>query len=146
MTNDGKVKVPVWYWIVSVVALLWNLMGAMAYLSQAYMSDEVKAALPAERVELMENMPAWATAAFAFAVWGGVLGCLGLLLRKKWAKPVLVVSLIGILIQMGYSFFMTNAVEVYGTVEGVVMPIIVIVIGIGLVLFSKSALNKGWIS
>ena len=146
MTNDGKVKVPVWYWIVSVVALLWNLMGAMAYLSQAYMSDEVKAALPAERVELMENMPAWATAAFAFAVWGGVLGCLGLLLRKKWAKPVLVVSLIGILIQMGYSFFMTNAVEVYGTVEGVVMPIIVIVIGIGLVLFSKSALNKGWLS
>ena len=146
MTNDGKVKVPVWYWIVSVVALLWNLMGAMAYLSQAYMSDEVKAALPAERMELMENMPAWATAAFAFAVWGGVLGCLGLLLRKKWAKPVLVVSLIGILIQMGYSFFMTNAVEVYGTVEGVVMPIIVIVIGIGLVLFSKSALNKGWIS
>ncbi|MBD0849447.1 hypothetical protein [Maribacter arenosus] len=146
MTNDGKVKVPVWYWIVSVVALLWNLMGAMAYLSQAYMSDEVKAALPAERMELMENMPAWATAAFAFAVWGGVLGCLGLLLRKKWAKPVLVVSLIGILIQMGYSFFMTNAVEVYGTVEGVVMPIIVIVIGIGLVLFSKSALNKGWLS
>ena len=146
MTNDGKVKVPVWYWIVSVVALLWNLMGAMAYLSQAYMSDEVKAALPAERVELMENMPAWATAAFAFAVWGGVLGCLGLLLRKKWAKPVLVVSLIGILIQMGYSFFMTNAVEVYGTVEGVIMPIILIVIGIGLVLFSKSALNKGWIS
>ena len=146
MTNDGKVKVPVWYWIVSVVALLWNLMGAMAYLSQAYMSDEVKAALPAERMELMENMPAWATAAFAFAVWGGVLGCLGLLLRKKWAKPVLVVSLIGILIQMGYSFFMTNAVEVYGTVEGVIMPIILIVIGIGLVLFSKSALNKGWIS
>ena len=146
MTNSGKVKVPIWYWIVSVVALLWNLIGAMAYVSQAYMSDEVKSALPAEQVALMENTPAWATAAFAFAVWGGVLGCIGLLLRKKWANTVLVVSLLGILIQMGYSFFMTNAVEVYGTAQGVAMPLVVIAIGIGLVLFSKSAMKKGWIS
>ena len=135
-----------WYWIVSVVALLWNVMGAMAYISQAYMTDEVKMALPEEQVALMESTPAWATAAFAFAVWGGVLGCLGLLLRKKWAKPVLAVSLIGILIQMGYSFFMTNAVDVYGTVQGIVMPIVLIAIGVGLVLFAKSAQKKGWIA
>lgn len=145
MASNGKVKVPVWYWIVSIVALIWNLMGAMAYLGQAFITDEMKAAMPAEQVALMENTPAWATAAFAFAVWGGVLGCIALLIRKKWAKTVLMVSLLGILIQMGYSYFMTDAVEVYGTAQGVVMPIVLIVIGVGLVVFANSAQKKHWI-
>ncbi|MGB5668206.1 MAG: hypothetical protein WBM53_15325 [Maribacter sp.] len=146
MTNNGKVKPPVWFWVVSVVALLWNLMGAMAYIGQAYMTDEVKAALPADQQALLENIPAWATAAFAIAVWGGVLGCIALLLRKKWARPVLVISLLGILVQMSYSFFMSNALEVYGTAQGMVMPLLIIVIGVVLVLFAKSSQNKGWIS
>ena len=146
MKNNGKVKPPVWFWVVGVVALLWNLMGAMAYIGQAYMTDEVKAALPADQQALLENIPAWATAAFAIAVWGGVLGCLALLLRKKWARPVLVISLLGILVQMSYSFFMSNALEVYGTGQGMVMPLLIIVIGVVLVLFAKSTQNKGWIS
>ncbi len=146
MTNNGKVKPPVWFWVVSVVALLWNLMGAMAYIGQAYMTDEVKTALPADQQALLENIPAWATAAFAIAVWGGVLGCIALLLRKKWARPVLVISLLGILVQMSYSFFMSNALEVYGTAQGMVMPLLIIVIGVVLVLFAKSSQNKGWIS
>lgn len=146
MTNNGKVKPPVWFWVVGVVALLWNLMGAMAYIGQAYMTDEVKAALPADQQALLENIPAWATAAFAIAVWGGVLGCIALLLRKKWARSVLVISLLGILVQMSYSFFMSNALEVYGTAQGMVMPLLIIVIGAVLVLFAKSSQNKGWIS
>ncbi|MDE3740404.1 hypothetical protein [Maribacter polysaccharolyticus] len=144
--STEKVKVPVWYWIVSIIALIWNLLGAMAYLSQAFITDELKATMTAEQVTLMENTPAWATAAFAFAVWGGVLGCIGLLVRKKWAKPVFVISLLGILVQMGYSFFMTNAVEVYGPGQGLAMPIVLILIGVGLVWFATSAQKKGWIS
>ena len=146
MTENVTVKLPAWFWIVSVVALLWNLLGAMAYLAQAFMTDEGKAMLPSDQLELLENTPAWATAAFAVAVWAGVIGCIGLLVRKKWARPVLLLSLLGILVQMAYSFFMTNAAEVYGAVQGVVMPLLLIGIGIGLVLFAKSSQSKGWIS
>ncbi len=146
MTNNDTIKPPVWFWIVSVLGLLWNLLGAMAYLGQVFITDEMKASMPADQLELMANTPAWATAAFAIAVWGGVLGCIGLLLRKKWARPVLLLSLLGILVQMSYAFFMTNAAEVYGTVQGVVMPLLLIGIGVCLVLFAKSSQNKGWIS
>ncbi|MRX63968.1 hypothetical protein [Maribacter luteus] len=142
----NKVKVPVWYWIVSILALIWNLIGAMAYLGQAFITDEIKATMPVEQVTLLENTPAWVTAAFAFAVWGGVLGCIALLLRKKWAKPVLVISLVGLLVQLGYSFFMTNALEVYGPAQGMVMPIVLLLIGVGLVLFANSARKKTWIN
>ncbi|MBT8313112.1 MAG: hypothetical protein KJP26_01515 [Maribacter sp.] len=146
MTNNVTTKPPAWFWVVSVVALIWNLLGAMAYLAEAFITDEMKAAMPADQLELMENTPAWATAAFAIAVWGGVLGCIGLLLRKKWARPVLVVSLLGILVQMSYFFFMTNAAEVYGAAQGVIMPVLFILIAVGLVLFAKTAQKKGWIS
>ncbi len=76
MTKNVTTKPPAWFWIVSVVALLWNLMGAMAYLAQAFITDEGKAMLPSDQQELLESTPAWATAAFAIAVWAGVLGCI----------------------------------------------------------------------
>ena len=87
MTNSVS-KPPMWFWIVSALALLWNLAGVMAYLGQAYMSIEnLEKMSQAERL-LYESQPAWVTGAFAVAVWGGALGCIALLLKKKWAKPV----------------------------------------------------------
>lgn len=139
-------KPPVWFWIVSVLALLWNLMGVMAYLGQAYMTEDMKAEYTSEQLVLIESTPAWVTAAFAIAVWGGLLGCIALLLRKKWAKPVLMLSLIAVLIQMAYSFFMTNAAEVYGQVQGVITPLIVIIIAVILVQFARIAEKRTWIS
>ena len=142
MSEKSNKKPPVWFWIVSIVALLWNLMGVMAYLGQAYM----KAGYTPDQLALMESTPAWVTAAFALAVWGGLLGCIVLLLRRKLAKPVLMLSLIGILVQMAHSFFMTNAAEIYGPVQGVVTPVIVIIIGIVLVQFARIAEKRNWIS
>ena len=146
MSEKSNTKPPVWFWIVSIVALLWNLMGVMAYLGQAYMTDEMKAGYTSDLLALMESTPAWVTAAFAIAVWGGLLGCIVLLLRRKLAKPVLMLSLIGILVQMAHSFFMTNAAEIYGPVQGVVTPLIVIIIGVALVQFARIAEKRNWIS
>ncbi|NNL00990.1 MAG: hypothetical protein HKP39_01810 [Eudoraea sp.] len=146
MSEKSTTKPPVWFWIVSILALLWNLMGVMAYLGQAYMTEEMKAEYTSEQLALMESTPAWITAAFAIAVWGGLLGCLALLLRKKWAKPLLILSLIGILVQMAYSFFMTNAAEVYGQVQGIITPLLVIIIGIALVQFARITEKRNWIS
>lgn len=145
MSDNVSVKPPMWFWIVSAVALIWNIMGVMAYLGSAFITEEMKAEMPSDQLALMENTPAWVTAAFAIAVWGGFLGCIALLLRKKWARPVLLISLIGIIVQMSYSFFMTNASEVYGQVQGVIMPVLLIVIGAALVLLAKTATNKNWL-
>ena len=144
MTKDQEIKSPKWFWIVSVLALLWNIMGVMAYLKDAFMSvEDLEKLTQAERL-LYESQPAWATAAFAIAVWGGTLGCIALLLRKKWARPVFLISLIGIVVQLVYAFFLSNSFEVYGS-GAVAMPIIVALIGILLVFFSGKAQNKGWI-
>ena len=145
MSEKSNTKPPIWFWIVSILALLWNLMGVMSYLEQAYMTDEMKAQYTADQLTLMEGIPVWVTAAFAIAVWGGLLGCIALLFAKKWAKPVLMLSLIAILIQMTYSFFMTNATEIYGPIPGVIVPLLVIIIGIALVQFARIAEKRNWI-
>ncbi len=132
------------FWIISIVALIWNAMGVMAYLGQAYMGEEVIAALPENEQALYANIPAWYTAAFAIAVFGGLLGCILLLLRNKLAKPVLFISLIGVLVQMFYNFFISNSMEVYGP-GSAVMPIMVIIISFFLVWFAKRNIAKGWL-
>ena len=86
-------------------------MGVMAYLTQAFMTDEAKALLPEAERAMYNDIPAWATAAFAFAVFGGLLGALAMLLRKKWATPLFIISLLGILVQMTYSFFVSDVME-----------------------------------
>lgn len=143
MTNSNKPTTL--FWIIGVVALIWNGLGVMSYLGQAFMTDEMKAALPEAERALYDNVPAWVTAAFAIAVFGGLLGCILLLMRKRAAKTVFLVSLIAIIVQMIYNLFMSKAVEVYGP-GGAIMPIMVIIIGVFLLMYSKKSIEKGWLS
>ena len=145
MTTKTTVKPPMWFWIVSVLSLLWNLIGVVQYLAQAYMGVEELESMSQEQRLAFESQPSWVTGAFAVAVWGGALGCLFLLLRKKWAVPVLGISLIGIIAQVSYNLFISNNFELYG-VQAVIMPIVILIIGIALFLFARKATAKQWLS
>ncbi len=145
MTERMSNKPTRWFWILAIAALVWNLLGVMAYVMQVSMTEEALALLPEDQRVLYETVPAWATAAFAIAVFAGAVGCIALLLRKSWATPLLVLSLAGVLVQMFHSFFLSDALEVYGS-SGMVMPILVLVIAVWLVGFSRSAAAKGWLT
>lgn len=144
MKTTTNVKPPIWFWIISSIALLWNLIGVGAYLADAYKSIEDLEQIPQAERLLYESQPAWVTGAYAIAVWGGTLGCILLLLRTKWARHVLYVSLLGIIAQLSYSIFFSNSFEVYGP-GGIVMPILVLGIGVGLVLFAHKGIAKTWL-
>jgi hypothetical protein len=51
-------------------------------------------------------------------VWGGVLGAVLLLLRKRWAVPVFGVSLATILLTTFYNFVLSNGLAVMGGAVG----------------------------
>ncbi len=146
MTDVATTKNPTWYWVVAAIALIWNLLGVMAYLGSVYATAESTASMTPEQIALMEATPGWVTGAFAIAVFGGALGCVLLLLRKKLAVIFLGASLGAVLVQNFYAFTQTNAAEVYGTFQGVIMPFVVIGIAVLLVLFARNARAKGWIS
>ena len=143
MTNS--VKPPIWFWAVSVISLLWNIMGVFNYLNQAYNKEAMLETLSQVQREAFESIPAWATAAFAIAVFSGFFASFALLLRKKWAKPLFTLSLIAAIAQFISWLFISNAAEAFGS-TAYLMPIIVIVIGVYLILFSGKGIRNGWLS
>ncbi len=140
-----SVKPPTWFWVVSVIALLWNLMGVFNYLNQAFNQEAILESLDQAQREVFEGIPAWATACFAIAVFSGSIASIGLLIRKKWAKPLFVVSLIAATAQFIDWLFFSNAVDAFGpSTYG--MPIFVIIVGLLLIFFSKKGIQKGWLA
>jgi hypothetical protein len=138
-------EAPKWFMVVSVILLIWNLMGVMAYIAQVTMSPEALALLPDEQRRIYETTPAWATAAFAVAVNCGALGCLLLVLKRNLASLFLQLSLAGVLVQMYHSFFMAKSYEVFGP-GGLIMPVMVLIIAIYLVLLANRAKTYRWTS
>ncbi len=138
-------KPPLWFWLAGLLALGWNLLGVMAYIDRMRLTPTALAALPeAQRVFLM-HVPAWATAAFAIATFGGAAGSLLLLLRSRWAGTILALSLLGVCVQMGHAFFIAHAYDVFGP-GGIAMPIMIIVVAVLLVLFARHARRRGWLA
>lgn len=139
-----SVKPPLWFWVVSAAMLLWNGLGVMAYIADATITADALKALPDAERALRESRPAWATAAFAVAVFGGMVGCLLLLVRSRWALPVLVLSLIGVIVQMTHAFLIANSYEVYGP-GGLIMPVMVLALSMFLVWLARRARMRGWL-
>ncbi len=120
-------------------------MGVFNYLNQAFNQQAILETLDQAQREVFEGIPAWATGAFAIAVFVGTIGSIGLLLRKKWAKTLFIVSLVAAVAQFIHWLFISNAVEAFGT-STYIMPIIVVIIGLYLISFSKKGTQKGWLN
>lgn len=133
------------FWVIGAIALIWNGFGVLSYIGQAYLTEETKATLTEAQLELIENRPAWATAAFAIAVFAGALGALVLLLRKKAAFYLFVLSFIGVVVQMINDVFMSGTTGNYGPGE-ISMVILIPVIGVFLIWYTKNCHKKGWLS
>ena len=138
-------KPPIWFWIVSVIALIWNGLGVHGYLSQAYKTSAYTDAYTTEQMDVMNSLPAWYTALFAIAVFSGALGSLLLLLRKKFAKLLLTLSFVAATVQMVYFLFLADLKGVDFSANKY-MAYFIIVFAAFLVWFAKNAKTKGWIS
>lgn len=128
------------FWIIVIIALVWNVAGTVNFFVQMN-PDMMPAYRDSERV-IIESRPLWATASFAVAVMGGAIGCLVLLLRKSAAFYFLMVSLLGVIVTMIHTLGMDIDFGI-GEVLGIIlMPLVVAVL---LVWYAKFAEGKSWI-
>ncbi len=143
--ENGKIRIPMWFWIVAVFFLLWNIMGVFSFFGHTFISEEALVKLPEKERELYGDYPIWTTIVFAIAVLFGFLGSLGLLFKKKWSKLAFIISLCAIVPQMVHNVFFTKSMEVYGPGQAATMPVMVVVIGVFLVWFSNFAIKRNWL-
>nr|WP_299346718.1 hypothetical protein [Allomuricauda sp.] len=138
-----SVKPPIWFWAISVLALLWNLFGLYNFYISTFDQVAILETLNQEQRELFESMPLWATVCFGIATISGVVASVGLLARKKWAKPLFIISLITMVAQFINWLFIQNAPEVFP--NSYTMPITVFIVGVLLIFFSNKGVQKGWL-
>lgn len=138
-------KAPVWFNIVAVVALLWNLLGAVAVIMNFMLTPEAIAALPAEQQQMYADTPIWSSYASLLAVFTGALGCVALLIKKDFASPLFMLSIVGLVVQNIGIFVVVDAIAVLGS-NVLIMQGSVFVIAIGLLLLAKIAIKRGWVA
>lgn len=134
------------FWIIAVLALLWNLIGVYFWLYEYFlMTEEIRATLPPEQVEIMASAPSWSMYVYALAVFSGLLASVLLLMRKRLAVGVFMLSLIAVLILQLYWMFAMEIVEKMGP-QSLIMPLIVIAAAIFEYFYSKGAARNGWLA
>ena len=140
--GEARSKTPVHLWIVGILALLWNAMGAFDYLATKLQLDFYMSQFSEQQLEYFYGFPKLMTACWAFAVWGAVAGSIGLLLRKKWAVWAFVVACAGMVFTTIYNYGMTNGAEIMGS-TGVIFSVIIWIIALFLLCYSWSQAKKG---
>ena len=143
MSNLIDARPPAWFWIVAVLGLLWEMFGVAMYLMHVGVLPNSSEMSDAER-SLMESSPMWVTGLFAIGVFAGALGALGLVLRMRWARPLLLLSLVAVILQFGGWLLTTDAVAVIGP-SVFVMPAVIVAVAILLVWVATVALRRGWL-
>ena len=144
MTNSTN-KPTIGFWIIGVIALIWNSLGIHGYLQQAYNTEAFRIQYSAELLEVIDNLPSWYTAVFAVAVFSSTIGCLLMLAKKKISNLLFQMGLIAVVIQTGFNLFISDGKEYYGSFD-YAMLLMIPVVSIYLVWFSKNATQKGWLS
>jgi len=130
------------FWIISAVALLWNLGGVAGFFSQITMKPEGMEKLTEAQRAVMLDLPGWMTVAFGIAVFAGALGCTLLLLRKSLALWFFVISLIAVLAQQSYWWVLSDIGKSLGGFD-LVMTIMIPIIAIFLIWFVRKKTAKG---
>ena len=144
MQSPAK-KPPPWYWVVSGLALVWMLFGVMALIADFMMDEAALAQMSEAQQQLYASRPQWLFVVYAVALFSGLAGAIGLLMRKAWAIPALAISLGAVVIQFGYTFLVMDAIRLLGAAAALTFPIVIFVIGVALLWFAMHSRKSGWI-
>lgn len=127
MSEINAMKPPIWYWVLAVIFVLWNLMGVANYLMSVTATPESLSAqgMDPVQIEFMLNIPPLYAAVFALAVWTGLAASILFILRMRLAVPAFLLSLLFVLLSFAFDF-MGGTFDVLGTPYLVIMIFVVV--------------------
>lgn len=140
--DQPTVKAPRHLWIVGILSLLWNAVGAFDYSATQLRLESYMSSFTPEQLEYFYGFPAWAVAAWAFGVWGAFLGSIALLLRKSWAVPLFAASIAGMVFTTVYNFVLTDGAANMGA-GGVAFSALIWVIALALFFYARTMAKRG---
>jgi len=132
--TTALLKTPWHIWLIGVIALLFNSIGVFDFVMSMARGAQYQASagMTPDQIAHYQAMPGWMTLVWAVGVFGAFLASILLLLRRKLALPVFVLSLAAFLVSLLYTYVLTDG----GAVMGQQMAITSAVIAGLLVFFS----------
>lgn len=137
---------PRWFWVVASLLTLWLLIGVASWFVDLTMSETMVAEMSEAQRGVYARRPSWMFGIYGIAVFAGGAGGLGLLLRKQWATSALILSLVAATVQFAVTMFgPMDALAQLGPALALPLPVTVIVVGAGAVVFARRAASRGWL-
>lgn len=143
MTDDRFTPGPVagWYMPAAIASLLFMLLGCVTYVMHVTADP---ASLPLDQRAAFEAEPLWVTAAYAIAVWVGLTGAAMLVLRRKLAQPLLLVSLIAVIAWLA-GLVLVPALRETISANDLAVALIVTAITWTIFWFARHSSLRGWL-
>lgn len=132
---------PAWFTVAAIAAVLFEAFGAYSYLVHV-ISDPTT--LPIDQRDMVLAMPRWMNAAFAIAVWTGLAGALLLLLRRRLAQPLLLLSLVAAVIQFAGLLVVPKLRNLVGS-DDLFVPFLILIACYGIWHLAWQARRSGWL-
>ena len=143
MKQESRSAVPLWYWVIAAVALLWNLLGCAFFAMEFFAQEAMMESMTEAQKEWARSIPGWIYFVYGLAVSTGVAGSIGLFMRKGWTIAMFAICLVAVIVQMVYTMIIGGGIQAMGP-TGLVMPALVIAIAAALLWFSRFARSRSW--
>jgi hypothetical protein len=130
-----------WYMPAAVASLLFMGLGCILYLTHV-LADP--ATMPLDQRAAYDAEPAWVTAAYAVAVWVGLAGTAMLVLRKRLAEFLLMLSLAAVLVWLAGLLVVTGLRENMSA-NDLLVAIVVTAITWTIFWFARHSRQRGWL-
>jgi len=147
MQQAMPARAPAHLWIVGILSLLWSCFGAYDYVMSHmrdthYIASAMPGVDPNAALAWMDAFPMYAKAGWGLGVWGGLLGAILLLIRSRYAVWAFAVSMIGIVLSIGWQIAAAPRLAGAEGAMYTVMPWLIIVLGLFLLWYSWTMERK----
>ncbi len=130
-----------WFMLAAIAALLFMSFGCVMYIMHVFADVS---SMPLDQRAAYEAEPAWVTAAYAIAVWVGLIGTVMLLLKNRFAEPVLAVSLLATLAWLGGLIGVTALRETMSASD-LLVALVVTALTWTIFWFARHSRQRGWL-
>jgi hypothetical protein len=130
-----------WFWLAAIASLLFMLVGCAGFVMDVMTDPHTLD--PAQRA-LFVARPTWMKGAYTIAVWSGLAGTVILLLRRRLAELVLLVSLAATVLTF-LPYAIVPAVRAAVATSDVIAAIVVIALVALIYGFARKSRQRGWL-
>lgn len=137
-----KTKAPFWFWIIAVLAVLWNFGGVFDFVMTHSQNADYFAEFTVEQRDYFYAYPIWASAIWAIAVFGALLASVLLLFKSRYAVQLFAVSIFAMFASFAYQLI-SNPPDEFYTAPNLFFTAIIWVLSFLLLFFAARMRSKG---